>query len=154
MSSSRDPKSHQTTIRFSHVQWEALEAAAGQRDVSVAQYVRDAARARLEEELEEPAPQAGATAEALAERMRDAREHSLDETEGSVALRDQGRRARDRAQALRARSRENRDSVGARDASPAPPAGAAALWEQGALARERAALLHEQARKFRDEKPS
>jgi len=42
------PKSHQTTIRFSVQLWRQLEEAAADLDVSVAQYLRDAARARLE----------------------------------------------------------------------------------------------------------
>jgi hypothetical protein len=42
-------KSHQTTIRFTAELWAELEDAAAGLDVSVAQYVRDAARARLDE---------------------------------------------------------------------------------------------------------
>lgn len=41
-------KEHQTTLRFTVEMWEQLESAADALDVSVAQYVRDAARARLE----------------------------------------------------------------------------------------------------------
>src|SRR4051812_17621511 len=46
-------KSHQTTIRFTDELWARLEAAALELDVSVAQYLRDAARARLDASLPE-----------------------------------------------------------------------------------------------------
>jgi hypothetical protein len=46
----RTLKEHQTTLRFTAGMWEELVAAADALDVSVAQYVRDAARARLERE--------------------------------------------------------------------------------------------------------
>ena len=94
-------KTHQTTIRFTDELWARLELAAAQLDVSVAQYLRDAARARLDNL---PAP-AGA-AMAARERSLEARQQSVDEAESSAALWEQGRLARERAQLLRAESHE------------------------------------------------
>jgi hypothetical protein len=43
----RDGRMHQTTVRFGPDLWEALEAECGRLGVSVAQYLREAALARL-----------------------------------------------------------------------------------------------------------
>ncbi|MGX6450088.1 ribbon-helix-helix domain-containing protein, partial [Patulibacter sp. S7RM1-6] len=52
---------HQTTIRFGNDLWEALAAAAQREGVSVAQYVREAAVARLAQaEQRGAAPPVGA----------------------------------------------------------------------------------------------
>jgi predicted DNA-binding protein len=94
-------KTHQTTIRFTDDLWARLELAAAELDVSVAQYLRDAARARLDN-LPEPA----GAAMAARERSLEARQQSVDEAESSAALWEQGRLARERAQLLRAESHE------------------------------------------------
>jgi predicted DNA-binding protein len=95
--------SHQTTIRFTEEMWSALEHAAHRLGISVAHYVRDAARARLDDENQRMTSSA---VEAL--RQRDAFERSLEGAEGSAALWQQGRLARERAQMLRAESRKQR----------------------------------------------
>lgn len=94
-------KSHQTTIRFTADLWAQLELAAADLDVSVAQYLRDAARARLDGRFGAPSPAAAAR-----ERSIDARQQAVDEAESSAALWEQGRLARQRARLLRAESRE------------------------------------------------
>jgi predicted DNA-binding protein len=91
---------HQTTIRFTEELWIALEHAAERRGVSVAQYIREAARARLGDEAGNPTP--------LAAEAEMAREHSLQEAESSAALWEQGRLARDRAQMLREEAQQRR----------------------------------------------
>lgn len=98
-------KSHQTTIRFTDELWARLEAAALELDVSVAQYLRDAARARLDAALPE---QLQATSQAATARARsdEVRQQSFDEAESSAALWEQGRLARERARILRAQSHE------------------------------------------------
>ncbi|HEX6457769.1 MAG TPA: ribbon-helix-helix domain-containing protein [Thermoleophilaceae bacterium] len=147
MTTYRDLKSHQTTIRFSPSQWEALENAARDRDMSVAQYVRDAARARLEEDA---ALASSERHRAFAEGVEHAREHSLGEAESAVALWEQGRQARERAKDLREQSLRQRSAASKQSArSVGEPKSAAAVWERGAAARERAQLLHERARSFR-----
>jgi predicted DNA-binding protein len=97
-------KSHQTTIRFTDELWARLEAAALELDISVAQYLRDAARTRLDAALpEREATKHAATAQARSDEVR---QQSLDEAESSAALWEQGRLARERAQMLRAESHE------------------------------------------------
>jgi hypothetical protein len=98
-------KSHQTTIRFTSELWARLETAALELDISVAQYLRDAARARLDTALPEQSRDTGQAATARA-RTNEVRQQSLDEAESSAALWEQGRLARERARVLRAESRE------------------------------------------------
>jgi Ribbon-helix-helix domain len=139
-------KAHQTTLRFSDEMWEALEQAAARRDVSVAQYVRDAAQARLDTERETPGEQ---RFRALATGAAEAQDHAFDTAEGTAAVRGQGQLARDRSEALRARSRGQR--LGPGDWPDQPHAiseNAAALWEQSRIARERAQLLRDRLRDF------
>jgi hypothetical protein len=97
-------KSHQTTIRFTAALWAQLEVAAAGLDGSVAQFVRDAARARLDGP---PVARASAQEPAIAarERSAEAAQRSLDEAESSAALWEQGRLARERARILREESR-------------------------------------------------
>jgi predicted DNA-binding ribbon-helix-helix protein len=95
-------KSHQTTIRFSTELWARLEQAAATLDVSVAQFVRDAARSRLD---------AGAgdrqsdPASALSEELAVVREDAREQLQGSNAVWEQARLARIRAEKLRAQAR-------------------------------------------------
>jgi hypothetical protein len=94
---------HQTTIRFTEELWIALEQAAERRGVSVAQYVREAARARLGEETRATPP--------LIAETEAAREHSFQQAESSAALWQQGRLARERAQLLREQAKQHRRRV-------------------------------------------
>jgi|tagenome__1003787_1003787.scaffolds.fasta_scaffold20977317_2 predicted DNA-binding protein len=103
--------SHQTTIRFPKEMWIELEQAAARAGASVAQYVRDAARARLEGERA-AAPDMRAAERAIRDVERvDAIEHSLEHGENSAALWEQGRLARERARLLRAESETRRRHV-------------------------------------------
>lgn len=146
MTTNRDLKTHQTTIRFSAALWAALEQAAHERDMSVAQYVRDAARARLDQDA---AVASSDRAQAIAEGLDHAREHSLSEAESVVALWEQGRQARERARILRDRSRQQRSAPTGQPArSLAPPEDSAAVWKGGGAARERAQMLQDEARKL------
>jgi hypothetical protein len=126
----RQPKAHQTTIRFSRDQWEQLERAASDRDVSVAQYVRDAARERLDRD--------GRTHHVV-----EARESMLAQAESGAALWEQGRLTRERARRLRDESRAQRGALAdARERIPPRPATVAA-WDRGREAGERAQMLRE-----------
>jgi predicted DNA-binding protein len=88
---------HQTTIRFTDDLWIALERASARLGISVAQYVRDAARARLAESGPLPTGHA-----AIREVERaNAIEHSFEHVENSAALWEQGRLARERSRLLR-----------------------------------------------------
>jgi plasmid stability protein len=98
---------HQTTIRFPIELWRALELAAARHGVSVAQYIRDAARARLREGNP---PSVGELAMREAERANDA-EQSLDFGENAAALWQQGRLARERSRLLREEARRKRHRV-------------------------------------------
>jgi hypothetical protein len=137
-------KAHQTTIRFTHEQWDALEQAASDRHMSVAQYVRDAAWQRLhadggsvDHELE---------AQTLRSGVEHATEQSLGIAEGTAALWEQGRLARERARTLRSMSREQRYNHGDyRERRVDRSESTAALWEKGRMARERSRLLREEA---------
>jgi predicted DNA-binding protein len=99
--------SHQTTIRFTEQMWVELEAAAARAGVSVAQYVRDAARARLGEEGDARAAQSPERVIRAIER-ENAMEHSLEHVENSAALWEQGRLARERAKLLRVEAQRRR----------------------------------------------
>jgi predicted DNA-binding protein len=92
-------KSHQTTIRFTSELWSRLQAAAASLDVSVAQYVRDAARGRLEAETAHREPET--RADALGEELYTAKEASREHMLGATAVWEQGRLARIRAAQLR-----------------------------------------------------
>jgi hypothetical protein len=100
-----DRKAHQTTIRFTDELWARLEKAADDLDVSVAHYVRDAARARLEAPGRADSAR-NDPATAARKRSADIRQNSLNEAESSAALWEQGRLARERARILRAEARE------------------------------------------------
>jgi hypothetical protein len=90
--------------------WVELEIAAARTGVSVAQYVREAARARLGEERQQLPPQAPEGLVRDIER-RNAVEHSFEHVENSAALWEQGRLARERAKLLRAESETRRKQV-------------------------------------------
>jgi phage-related tail protein len=90
---------------FTDELWARLEAAALELDVSVAQYLRDAARARLDAALPEQLQPTGQAATARA-RSDEVRQQSFDEAESSAALWEQGRLARQRARMLRTQSHE------------------------------------------------
>jgi hypothetical protein len=87
--------------------WVELEIAAARTGVSVAQYVREAARARLGEERQKLPPQAPGDVIREIER-RTVVEHSFEHAENSAALWEQGRLARARAKLLRAESESRR----------------------------------------------
>jgi hypothetical protein len=89
-------KQHQTTLRFTAEMWAELGDAAAALDVSVAQYVRDAARIRLDEDS-----RAVAEARRVREEAARAPGESRQKAESSAALWEQGRLARQRAQTLR-----------------------------------------------------
>ena len=111
---------HQTTLRFGADLWQTLEREAAAAGTSVAQYVREAAVARLAYDAAKRGdPEFEAAVEAG---MAPAR---ADDPPPVVAARDATRRAG-----------EERDS-------------ATALWHQSRLARERARRLREEARKRR-----
>lgn len=100
-------KSHQTTIRFTEEMWIALEHAAARRGVSVAQFVRDAARAGLGEEDDLPDIQLAAS-DAMEVQRHGAVERTLDNAESTAALWEQGRLARERAKLLRDEAKKQR----------------------------------------------
>lgn len=112
---------HQTTIRFGTDLWRELSRAAEEQGTSVAQYVREAAVARMAHGAADDAAAAGAARMADTDRRRvaasgrpgaghdaargsDARGASRDQVEGSLAVWAQGRHARDRARAIREQS--------------------------------------------------
>ena len=108
MNPTRSQHTHQTTIRFGEELWLRLEEAAAHREVSVAHYVREAARDRLESET---FSSASAPARAVRVEVEEARQHSLGEAESSAALWEQGRLARERARRLRDEARDSRDRL-------------------------------------------
>jgi hypothetical protein len=93
---------HQTTVRFGADLWAELEREAAQAGVSIAQYVREAALARLAYSAGQrgetpPMPaKGGAPTGSVA-----AGERALGEAESSDALWAQGQQARERARLLR-----------------------------------------------------
>jgi hypothetical protein len=99
--------SHQTTLRFPKEMWAELERAAARLGISVAQYVRDAARSRL---AEERPPGRESPGDALLNEVerQGVVEHSYEQLESSAALWEQGRLARERARLLRDESRKRR----------------------------------------------
>jgi hypothetical protein len=101
-------KMHQTTVRFGADLWEALEVEAERLEVSVAQYVRDAALKRLSYEAGQRAEQdatgePSGRGEAVA-----AQERAESEVSQSTALWAQGRLARQRAVELRSQTEQTR----------------------------------------------
>lgn len=104
---------HQTTIRFGTDLWDALSRAAEQQGTSVAQYVREAAVARMAQGDSPalPMPDARRIADsdrrraagggAFAARGAAARSASRDQADDSLAVWAQGRQARARARAIR-----------------------------------------------------
>ena len=113
---------HQTTVRFPAALWGELEQQASREGVSVAQYVREAALARLaytagrrgdpmyaEGLGESEAASRGAvpspdSVDSTVAGFNQAREHALSHFEESVALRAQGQLARARARELAQRA--------------------------------------------------
>jgi hypothetical protein len=122
----RDGKMHQTTVRFGPDLWEALEAECAGIGVSIAQYLREAAVARMsymagrrnEMAYGDALVEAGAEAPTSGMRLeyefaamqtesatRVANEQGLD----ALAVTRQGEQVRTRARAVRAESRRLRD---------------------------------------------
>jgi hypothetical protein len=111
---------HQTTVRFGADLWEALEEECSQLGVSVAQFVREAALARLmylagrrgDSDYERALELSGASPEVSAQTEGVAVAGLLDRSETkiseSAALWAQGRQARRRATELRDDSRRRR----------------------------------------------
>jgi Ribbon-helix-helix protein, copG family len=108
-------KMHQTTVRFGADLWDALDRECAELGVSVAQFVREAALARLmymagrrgdldfERALESSRPHASGSSSGVLER-------SAAEVSASSALWAQGKQARRRAQELRGESERRRVS--------------------------------------------
>jgi hypothetical protein len=99
---------HQTTLRFSPELWSALQSAAEAADVSIAQYVRDAARARLLDEGHSLTRQTGSEREGMARGADRETERAYEHIESSTALWEQGRVARERARLLKEQARTAR----------------------------------------------
>lgn len=89
---------HQTTVRFGNDLWESLQEAAAAEGVSVAQYIREAAIARVAFEAGQANDPAMTRALEAAELTRLRSRELVDD---SVALRSQNALARRRAQELR-----------------------------------------------------
>jgi hypothetical protein len=106
---------HQTTIRFAPDLWGALVLAAEEADVSVAQYVRDAALIRLVSESRQPAPGALPIEDHTALSVFAAHERSAVEQEGSAALWAQSQLARARSEELRRNARDTRGAAASRE---------------------------------------
>ena len=98
---------HQTTVRFGSDVWATLEEEAARIGVSVAQYIREAAVARLAYGLVRGAGSTASYAEwgqsepSAHTRQEVALEHSHDALSSSEALWAQGKLARERASELR-----------------------------------------------------
>lgn len=94
---------HQTTVRFGHGLWADLERAAADEGISVAQFVREAAIARLSVlALERRAGAELRTADATAARPAAAIAEAAESVLESEAVWQQSRQARQRAAELRA----------------------------------------------------
>ncbi len=110
--------SHQTTLRFSEALWQRLQEAAVGLEVSVAQYVRDAARARLDASVEFSEVDPRGDLPVSLERDRDLAVSAASErSREALALQEQGRLARQRANELRGealRQRARHAGVGGR----------------------------------------
>jgi hypothetical protein len=90
--------------------WVELEIAAGHAGVSVAQYVREAARARLGEDRPHVQLPTGEAVIREVERLN-AVERSFEHAESSAALWEQGRLARERSKLLREEAQTRRRQV-------------------------------------------
>jgi hypothetical protein len=101
---------HQTTLRFGPELWAQLEEAAGEAGVSIAQYVREAAVARLAlaAAREDLARERAAAPHPSFSGARDARATSERELDSAQALWQQSRLARARAQELRNQAERRR----------------------------------------------
>jgi hypothetical protein len=127
-------QSHQTTIRFSEDLWERLQRAAGELDMSAAQYIREATRARLD--VPQP-PQARMSkddpaATPLSDETHAARSEAQERVQDSSALWEQGRQARLRATQLRDESVRQRERHGALSADGPEPRDVTAAAAKGA----------------------
>jgi hypothetical protein len=101
---------HQTTIRFSEELWQLLETAAAEREMSVAQFVREAARARLQSgQSAEPGAGHDGLQPDLRREVDDVRAIARERVQDSSALWEQGRQARLRATQLREQSARQRE---------------------------------------------
>jgi hypothetical protein len=99
---------HQTTVRFGADLWEDLLAESERVGVSIAQYVREAAVARLAYNAAargEPVA-LGASAESI--RFHDLAQRTTDDEQTSEAVWAQSRLARERAQRLRSEAESAR----------------------------------------------
>jgi hypothetical protein len=121
---------HQTTVRFDPELWGALENEARALGVSVAQYLREAAMARL-------AYTAGRRGSPMFERV-------LNESVAHA-----GQPSGD-ARAMAAHARGQADAVNARNASEERYHESEALWAQAQLARERSRTLRDRLVHVRD----
>lgn len=101
---------HQTTLRFGEELWSSLEFEAERTGVSVAQFVRDSAVQRLSYEAGRRDEAALAPAHPHVDAAR-AQEHARSEVSQSDALWAQGQLARERATALRTRSKATRAAL-------------------------------------------
>ncbi|HEX6714151.1 MAG TPA: hypothetical protein VF066_12230 [Thermoleophilaceae bacterium] len=114
----RDGRMHQTTVRFGPDLWAALEEECARLGVSAAQYLREAALARLsytagrrgETEYEHALVGAGVPAETPPDVRvaHDAREDSAEQRLAATAVSNQSEQVRRRAREVRAQSIELR----------------------------------------------
>ena len=88
--------------------WAALQDAAAEHDVSVAQYVREAARTRLRDEGHSLTSRTGSLRESAARGADRETERAYEHMESSTALWEQGRVARERARLLKEQARTAR----------------------------------------------
>lgn len=117
---------HQTTIRFGADLWGALSRSAEEQGISIAQYVREAAVARMAHEAAVP----GTT-------------RPEGELQADTDRRRAARGAHDAARGAEARS-----------ASRAQVEGSLAVWAQGRQARARARAIREHSARIRAERPA
>jgi hypothetical protein len=114
---------HQTTVRFGKDLWDALEAEAEASGVSVAQFIREAAVARLgyaaarrgDLDWERTMGALGAPAVSIEAAIDAAGFRSRAEQDESDAVRAQSRQARAHAQALREERLALRERLGLKD---------------------------------------
>ena len=101
---------HQTTVRFSADLWEELETECFELGVSIAQYLREAAVARVAYSAARRGDivYGGALEEAIQARAGSARERAFTEIEPTEAVLAQSKMARERARQLRVRSERAR----------------------------------------------
>ena len=103
-------KMHQTTVRFSADLWEELETECFALGVSIAQYLREAAVARVAYSAARRGDvvYAAALEEAIHTRAGSARERALTEMEPTEAVLAQSKLARERSRQLRVKSERAR----------------------------------------------